>query len=392
MITKKQLYIEAATHAGDWLVRNQVCNILDANNGRFFYCYNLKTSYFEMSTSWQSGMGIISLLWLYKLSGDKKYLKAAEYASSYILSLQVLDSDDPSKFGAFREETPQTEWMHPRDSISAAWGLLSLYQFTDNTRCLKAAQRFADWHIANVWHQGWPVATVNLGPSGLATDHMQVSCQGGSALFFMQLARITGNEIYITKGAKPLLDYYVLHFIEPNGRPHVLYDPVVDDWGIEEELCNNGRLGFQKSWIEMHRYNDDFAGISLLEGYNIIGEKKYLESAKNYASWLCESLNKDGSFGEYSIEVASSSVPLFLMELKKQIADPLYDKAINKSLGHLLSLQISNMNPKVDGGFLGLDNKCQLDPNSWVNIRNTAYSIVALLKAAGCDGVALKCS
>lgn len=391
LLLKKEL-VSAAKAAADWLVKNQVIDELDANYGRFLYCCNLETGYSEKSTGWQTGVGIIALLWMNTAEKNESYLKAAERAARYVLSLQVLESESPHQFGTFREETPQTQWMHPRDGVSVAWGLLCLYSQTSNDIYLRAARRYADWHLANAWHKSWPVATVQLGPNGRTDSKIQANCQGGTAGFFLQLARVTGDYSYSQQGAKPILDYYIAHFLEPSGKPHVLYCPETDSWDTEKPHSPVGGEAedFGSGWLEMHRYNDDFSAISLLQGYLELGDRQYLKAAGAYADWLASTQNPDGGFGTPTAEAGSSCVPLFLLDYAAVEKTDKYEDVISRAVSHLLKLQIKSDVCESNGGFLCLDNLCRNDSGKWVNIRNTSYGIAALLKTAGFCGPAFQ--
>lgn len=387
-------FIKAAEHAGNWLLQNQVIDQQDANCGRFLYCCNIKTGYFQRSTNWQTGMGILALLWLYNFTSKNKYLEAAELASEYLLSLQVLDADKPEGYGGFREETPQTQWMTTRDATSAAWGLLGLFQITGKYDLLIATKRFADWHFKNAWQNGWPTRIVCLNPKSGYRRNMspewviQNNAQAGAAEFFLDLAMETGIVKYAEMGSRRLLDYYIKHFLEPSGQPHILYDPIAKNWDVDKpgERLNGSRI--PEGWFNMHRLNDDFAASALLKGYQVLHDKRYLTAVEAYAKWVTAQQLNNGGFGNPEVEVAASCAPLFLMDLRTVTGDDKYDNVIKKSLERLLELQVSSDDKMVDGGFLCLDKNCESDPGNWVNIRNTSYSIMALLKAVNLNGTA----
>jgi uncharacterized protein YyaL (SSP411 family) len=380
-------FIKAAENAGNWLLRNQVIDQRDANCGRFLYCCNIKTGYFQRSTNWQTGMGVLALLWLYNFTGNKEYLEAAELAADYLLSLQVVDADTPEILGGFREVTPQTPSMTTRDSTSAAWGLLGLLQITGRDDLLKAVKRFADWQLKYAWQNGWPARIICLhtraGTKKRITPEwvIQNNAQAGAAEFFMDLAMETGTANYAEQGARRILDYYIKHFLEPSGKPHILYDPIAKNWDVDKPGKRLNGSEIPEGWFNMHRLNDDFAASALIKGYQLLHNKKYLTSAQAYAKWVSEQQLENGGFGTPEVEVATSCAPLFLMDLRTVTGDDKYDKTIESSLERLLELQISSDNKMVDGGFLCLDNRCESDPGNWVNIRNTSYSIMALLKA-----------
>lgn len=373
----------AAVRAGRWLLENQVVDPLDANNGRFLYCVNLETGYYELSTGWQTGVGILALLKLAERDRENstEYLESAKLAVKYILSLQYLAPDKPEVFGAFREETPQTQWLHPRDSVTCAWALAKLYEVAEDEEYLVAAERFACWHLRYAWKKGWPVSTVQIKPSGLAFDpfgEIQGNFQCGSANFFMLLTKICKNNEYTDKLAKPLLEYYCDKFLSVSGRPYVLFNPSLPD----TYSCDKPAKGVPEGWLQMHRYNDDFAALALLRGSIDIGKEEYLHAATNYLQWLEKQQNPDGSFGKPVIaEVASSCVALLADEYRRITSSERFETMRQKALKHLLTMQQESSDKRISGAFLGLDNKCRSMPDSWVNIRNTSYAILACLKS-----------
>ena len=207
----------------------------------------------------------------------------------------------------------------------------------------------------------------------------------------MQLAKITKQDKYLQKSALPILDFYAEFFLNSLGLPSVVYDSETQktERDIEpSQLKAQGFHGFNSDWIQMHRFNDDFAALALLQGYICTDNKQYLQRANAYADWLTKNQNDDGSFGLPPVEAASSVIPIFLIDLQKTTETDRYKKVIENALSHLLSIQQQSENKKINGAMLCLSNTCRQDPKKWVNIRNTAYSIVALLKQASFIGPA----
>lgn len=376
----QRTYLSYAVRAGRWLLQNQVVDPLDANNGRYLYCVNLETGYSELSTGWQTGVGILALVQLAETdtANAPGYINSARLAAQYILSLQYLAPDKPEIFGAYREETPQTQWLHPRDSVTCAWALARLYEATGEEEYLLSAERFAMWHLKYAWKDGWPVSTVQIQQDGLEFDpfsQIQGNFQCGSALFFMLLSKLCNDDKYANQLAKPLLDYYCDKFLATTGRPYVLLNPTLPD----VYSCDNPAPGIPEGWLQMHRYNDDFAARALLQGSLEFGDDKYLKAFLSYAQWLEAEQNADGSFGKPDVvEAASSCVPLLLTEYQKISSSERFENMRIKALEHLLTLSQESADNRIDGAFLGLDNKCRSMPNKWINIRNTCYAIQAL--------------
>jgi len=370
-------YQQAAVRAGEWYLRNQVQDPLDANRGRYLYCREIPTKTFERSTGWQTGFGVFVMISLHRLTGEQRYLDSAALAMEYIKSLQILDARNPSRFGALREETPQTNWMHPRDAVSAAWALLGYGQYVKDADCLERARLYADWMLQYAFVGDWPLATIWLGAGGLETNDLRASCQSGGILFFHDMYDATQDFRY-RDAAWRMSEYYARHFLSEQGELETLIDPVgnrkasFDDW--------------PKSWREMHQVNDDFGGIAMVRSIEVFQQPLHRERLRAFAQWLVAWQKPSGGFMEPEMEVGSATVPIFLHAYRR-IATPAertqYDEVCRKALAHLLSQQQTSDDPQVDGAFLCLDNKCRFGQGRWVNIRCTSYAVIALLMQSG---------
>ncbi|WOO41542.1 hypothetical protein [Rubellicoccus peritrichatus] len=376
-----ELYQASAVKAGDWMVNNQVRKPFDANYGRLLYARLVKGGWDAYSTNWTTGFGAIALLSLYDLTKDEKYLESAEYAIRYIKSLQCLDSRKPCSFGAIVEETPQSEWIHPRDGLSAAWALLCYGRYMSDAQCIERAVLYADWILKNAYRRNWILATVALGPSGRDTDITQASCQGGAILFFLDLYRETQNFHYLD-AAHSMSDYYVEKFISPDGEITILYDDLTGRRYEDEASLKK----FSYDWREMHKINDDFSGISLIESFQQFGVSTYRDRLKAYAKWIFKKQNADGGFMKPELEVGSATAVIFLTKYL-EIAEPeevaQIEDTIARSLHHLMSLQQVSDDKGVNGAFLGMNSACTYGNGEWINLRVSAYGVFALLMQSG---------
>ncbi len=370
-------YQQAAVRAGEWYLRNQVSDPLDANRGRYLYCREIPTKKFEYSTSWQTGFGALVMLSLHRLTGETRYLDSAARALEYIKSLQILDARNPARFGAFREETPQTNWIHPRDAVSAAWALLGYGRYVQDADCLERARLYADWMLQHAFAGDWPLATVRLGGDGLETSDLRASCQSGGILFFHDMYDATQDFRY-RDAAWRMSEYYARHFLSEQGELKTLIDPVGNR--KESDLDNFER--WPRSWREMHQVNDDFGGLAMVRSIEVFQQPLHRERLRAFARWLVAWQKPGGGFMEPEMEVGSATVPIFL-HAYRHIASPAertqYDEVCRKALTHLLSKQQTSADPQVDGAFLCLNNLCRSGEGRWVNIRCTSYAVIALL-------------
>ncbi len=370
---------QAAVKAGNWLVNTQQSKYDDANRGRFYYAVNLESGYIELSTGWQTGFAVMALLSLHNLTQDQKYLDAAKQGIDYIKSLQILDPRKKNLFGALREETPQTQWLHPRDALSAGWALLIYGCYTNDFDSIERAELFGDWMINYAFRGDWPLCTINLGPKGAPADDLQGSFQSGGILFFIDLFKQTQDMRYYDTALR-MSDYYVDHFVDDKGVIQVLIDPIGNNPGV------NDTEKWPLPWQRMHQVNDDFGGIALAGSYDLFKKEIYKQRMNAYFNWIQSVENDDGSFLNPVMEVGSATVPIFLNSFRSLAEDeqlsPL-NELNQRSLEFLMSIQQDSDDVNINGAFMGMDNKCRDGLGEWVNIRCTAYAIIALLQQSG---------
>ena len=121
---ENKVLLEAAEAFGQWMLKNQIRNRMDANSGRTIYVFDQKSGYTHLTHNWTTGTACMAMLALYKRTGKAEYLEAAEYAGHYIMGLQILDQRKPRYYGALREITAQSVEFAPRDATTGAWALV----------------------------------------------------------------------------------------------------------------------------------------------------------------------------------------------------------------------------------------------------------------------------
>jgi hypothetical protein len=373
-------YRNAAIRAADWLAATQCRDIESADCGRFVYALHLPTRDYTLSSGWQTAFGVFALLSTHRLTGDYAYLDAAQAGVLYIKTLQIVDPRVPQYSGAFREITPQTGWMHPRDGVSAAWALLGYHLYAGDDDALERATRYADWLLERAFLDDWIVATVNLGaPASRPSDDMMASCQSGTILFLIDLYRVTQDKRY-RDAAKRLADSYVAHFIDASGEITTVRDRNggntaahdTDTWPLD--------------WQRMHQVNDDFGGVALVDAYRILDHDVYLQRCSAYFAWLEARINPDGSYLDPIVEVGSATVSIFLASYASLAPQDRAERIASlnrRCLAFLLSVQRVSEDPWIDGAFLGMDPACTAGHGDWINIRCTAYAIIALCRQLG---------
>ena len=369
---------EAAIRTADWMVENQVRNWGDANNGRFLSDYNPETGSANYSNDWMTASSIMGLLMTWRRTGEKKYLDAACRAGGYLKTLQILDERNEKYFGAIREDTPQTTWCYPRDALTAAWAMLWLYDETGDEEYLYRVNLFIDWFKNEVMVDGWPLWEVNYRGEPYKNIHLEGSFHGGDGAFFYDYYRITGDKSHLDDGLKFIADHLLERFLQEDGSYRII-------WHKEKKKYLDGEDSprYPLGWQIMHRYNDDFSGITLMDAWIYFGDRKYLEGMEKFAAWLMKNQQEDGSFHPDYVASASATVPIELIDLYRLTENEKYLRSAIRAGKHLLTLQETELtDKKAFGGFYGMSNN-DLGKRERIILRTSSYALIALLKLEG---------
>ena len=316
----------------------------------------------------------MAVLSLHRLTGESTYLESAALAVEWIKSLQIMDPRNPAWYGAFREETQLFNWCHPRDALSAAWGLLCYARYTDDAECLARATIYADWMIDHAFEGDWPMCTVNLGPGGREDDALQGSFQSGGILFFLDLYEATGEERYQAT-ARRMSTYYIQNFLNEQGQLSVLLD-----------LAPEFEARWPEDWRKMHQVNDDFGGLALVRAHEVFGLPDQAHRLHAFVAGLVAMESPGGGFLKPEMEVACATVPLLLkgyLSMAPEAEKTHLEATSTRCLDRLLTFQQTSSDHQIDGAFLGMDDQCGAGNGAWVNLRCTAYAILGLLQPSG---------
>lgn len=367
----KKVIFQAAERTAAWLLANQAKHRQDANKGRFpLSCHpgGKGDLPFPASQSWDTGCSLMSLLAMYKRTGEQKYLDAAELAGHYIMSLQVMDPRQKLYYGVFREVTPQSVDLCPRDSASGAMALTWLYEATGNPEYLDRAVLFADWLMEYGMFEGWVRWAVMMD----GQDHLYAkgSFQSGCALLFHDLFMQTHDLRYIERGMRPIVETYVRDFLREDGS-------II----LNREIMSNKLFHFDESRpdlieLDMHSFNDDFGCVSLMRAAEMFQDDKYEDAALRFTRWLARHQDEDGDFGG---GVAPSAIPqalIYFHDLGEKYQDAELLAARDKTLETLLRFQYNGFDdPRIDGGFPAEKQKGKVV----CGLRMTQYALIALL-------------
>lgn len=371
--TGKGRLLDRATACAEWMIRNQVTDRFDANRGRSIRSYDHHTGEKVLTGNWMTGSMLCGLLALWKRTADDAYLTAAELAGRYIMSLQVMDGDDPH-FGAIREITPQSIEFAPRDATSGAWGMVWLAEATGSDLYLRCARLFGDWLVEKGMYRGWPLYAIYMDPK-LDNFYSRGSFQSGAGLFLHDLFMLTGDTKYIERGLLPIATIYRDDFINDDGSLVLERDPFTNE--ITSPKPDAERL-------PQHAYNDDFGAAMMIAASRLFGDDSYIRKASFFAHWLADHQDADGGFQGGTIPSAVPVSEMIFRDYGTILGDAKLLKSADMSLEKLLEMQfLDTGDPCIDGGFYGSYEG--VEEKRWgrvnVNMRSSAYALIALIKA-----------
>lgn len=387
MTDKMDRYQKCAGKIAQWMVANQVQDDNDANNGRLPGLYTPEEGEGSLSYSinWTSGASLKGLLMMMSAHiEDKIFYQSALRIGEYLKTLQITGQFAGKHEGAFREITPQTNWCFPRDGLTAAWALLRLYQITREKEYLQRVKLFNEWFFRVAFTGNWPLWKVNFSGKQDLPDSLHGSFHGGTAAYFWDYYRVTGDSKWMDKGVKQILEYLLKYFLQENGEFKIIRDSK-NNYYLDGKDSDN----YPVFWQRMHRYNDDFSSQGLLGGYLYYKESRYLQKAEQFAGWLLSKQNEDGSFGKPFVPSASATSILLFLDLYDLTGKKKYYKAALAAASHIVFLQDKDVScHRSYGGIYGESGRIE-HPRKVINLRVTSYALIALLRLTKESG--LKC-
>lgn len=374
-VFEPSLLLDRAKLCGEWMVRNQVKDRFDANNGRGIRSYDMMTGHKVLTGNWMTGTMAMSLLALWKRTGDDRYLDAAERAGRYIMSLQILDQRD-WYYGTIREITPQSMEFAPRDATTGAWALTWLAETTKKEIYLDRARLFGDFLINKAMYRGWPMYAMYM-TEGMDHFYSRGSFHSGTGLFFHDLFMVSGDQKYIERGMLPIAEHYRDDFIQDDGTLVLEFDPFtgkVTDRAVDRTEDN----------LAMHAVNDDFGSAMMIQASRLFEDDSFIRKSQKYARWVASLQDPDGGYYGGKIPSGPAVSSMYMRDIGEILDDKELIAAADKALKKVVETQhLASGDPQIDGAFQGMyEGK---EEQKWgrvcVNMRATSYSLMALLKA-----------
>jgi hypothetical protein len=355
--------------AADWLVRNQVNTVenLSGDTGRFCGIRGLFDNAKYLAQNWLSAHGALAVLAAYAETKEEKYLTSARLGGEYLLGLQVLDQRLPDAFGCYREHHARFPITGSRSCGSVIWAMVQLYKATGDKEYLESADRCGQWYINKVFtaDRVAPPGEYNI-KENRWIQACSGSCNGGVGVIFHQLYQATGKRIYRDRGVIDIADMFIKYFLNKDGSR------------IQAVMCADGGPT-EQSRNSFHRYNDDFAGISLLAAYKETKNKKYLSAALRMARWFKKETEKDGRLG--GVNDAPATALVFFDGLKRMTRTTEFDATTERYIKFLLYWQVRDLySADFHGGIRGQSHVRPADETGqYLDGRVTSYAVNGLL-------------
>jgi rhamnogalacturonyl hydrolase YesR len=244
--------------------------------------YNIpEGKWYEYEPPWHTGQAIYALLDAYRITGEEKYLETAKRAGDWWIGLEI--KDHPKLKGmvhsAHGDHAGETIVFATMSDGSA--GLYKLFDVTGDKRYGDVTTQAGDWMLRNMCLLEEGVCYDNVDPeSGEVMKEYSpfwpdkenqelydVARPNNEGSLFLDMYEYTGNEAY--KAA----------FI-------VLCNSLVDLQG-PEGLWMDFMPNDKESGSVHPRFNLWYAE-SLIDGYELTGDKRYLEAARKTADTFVE--------------------------------------------------------------------------------------------------------
>lgn len=264
------------------------CDVLLDENGKSRCDYNvIEGKWYDYEPPWHTGQLIYGLLEAYQITKNPKYLAAAKKAGDWWISLEI--NDHPKLKGMVRAvHGDDVEYIVFATVTDGTAGLFKLYDITGETKYAQIPTQAGEWMLKNMYVRDKGVFYDSVEPttgevmkenSPFWPDKKQqelydVSRPNNEGSLFKDMYEFTNDEKY-----KQV-------FIE-------LCESLVEKQG-EQGLWMDFTPNHKEEGAFHPRFNLWYAE-SLLEGYDLTGDKRYLDAAKKTAQFYTKFQKKDGT-------------------------------------------------------------------------------------------------
>jgi hypothetical protein len=377
--TDKQLYLDRALKAADWFVNSQLEGQFscDANAARFLYYYYMPDKKWIPGINWSHGRALFVLTDAYNITGDRRYLDAAELGARYIRALQPLDPYYQVTHGVIAERYPHENMGGILDGAQAASGMLMLHRVTGNPDYLRRGKAFCDF-LVRTWRKdvGFP-RHVTYWPEQIFYPGDPIWMIGyATAIPLWHAYNITGEGQYVEILVQAA--DFILTSQREDGGMNAL--PEIDSI---EELPPNHHWGLGEGIDQYLLRNDDGIVTVVLAAYQVTGDKKYLDAMVRYADWTVENEPHVRPFNAFGVQAGN------VLDVGSISGKDYTAWVLEHLQERCLDLQVQDSgDPMADGGFRGEDEEgdggifggTSLD---YVTTRTTCYMAGTLFRLSG---------
>ena len=354
--SQKELILETLESGADYIV-----NVMLDKQGKSRCDYNITEGrWYNYEPPWHTGQAIYALVETYKILKDGKYLQAAKRAGDWWVSLEI--KDHPKLKGMVRA----VHGDHAGEVIVFATvsdgtaGLYRLYNLTKDKRYAEVPTRAGQWMLRNMYVKEQAVFYDSVDPeSGEVRKKDSSFWPGKKNLTLYELAR-PNNE------GSLFLDMYKYSGNEKYKKVFLeLCESLVEKQG-PEGLWMDFMPNDKESGSFHPRFNLWYAE-SLLDGYELTGDKRYLQAAQKTADIYERVQKKDGTIyyknyldGRVNRNSICGSAVAFSgivwLRLLKYGAGDKYKDNIDKSLNWLLRNRFAVDHPDTNlaGAFINI--------------------------------------
>ena len=371
---QKQQILTAIQEGADY-----ACDVLLDENGKSRCDYNvIEGKWYDYEPPWHTGQIIYGLLEAYQVTGKAKYLEAAKRAGDWWISLEI--KDHPKLKGMLRAvHGDYVEYIVFATVSDGSAGLFKLYDITQEEKYADVPTRAGDWMLKN----------------------MYVRDKG---VFYDSIEPNSGEVMKENSPFWPDKNHQKLYDVSRPNNEGSLYKDMYEYSGNEEykkvfiELCESlvekqGEEGLWMDFMPNHKHEDTFHprfnlwyAESLLEGYDMTGDRRYLDAALKTAQFYTRYQKKDGTiyYKNYLNGDSNQNSPcgsavsfaglLWLRLMGYGVGDS-FAGNVEKSLDWVLKNRFSqdHPDPNLAGAFLEFRTR-RRHGKMWVTMRDIATS------------------
>ena len=361
---------DVISSAKKWLLDSGIQNLDQGSPayGSFNAWYDEQSKNHSFAFSEIPGYGISALLYLNDLTPDRLLIDRARSAADWLL-LTAWDS----KYGGFQcRYDRSTDVFNNRvcsfDAGMCLNGLVNLYRKTKEAKYLEGAIQVGNWLVQRMQREDGSFYARILTNSGtLVDDPVKWSSQSGSyhakiSIGLLNLFELTKDPIYKESAIK------------------------VCDWSLKLQN-SSGRFITNRQSRDTHLHPHCYSAEGLLCAGVLLGNKRYVESARRGLLWIVRHLvptggvprtYRDGHFSRReSVDISSQTMRLWLL-LSRIYENIEEDVVVEKMATRLCDFQSYSDDPRSRGGFLYgyTDDDCLVNHvSSW----GTMFAVQALI-------------